>query len=97
MIDQDVIERTLSVALGTGAEFAEVYAEDKRNTAVALDDGRIHPVLPSTVREIRSESVLLDRDGEELELVNDEVFVLIGGLPPFEMLREMGIRFGDEA
>ncbi|NNE11370.1 MAG: TldD/PmbA family protein [Ilumatobacter sp.] len=44
MIDQDVIERTLGVALGTGAEFAEIYAEDKRNTSVALDDGRIEQV-----------------------------------------------------
>lgn len=44
MIDQDVIERTLAVALRTGADFAEVYAEDKRNTSVALDDGRIEQV-----------------------------------------------------
>ncbi len=44
VIDQDVIERTLSVALRTGADFAEIYAEDKRNTSVALDDGRIEQV-----------------------------------------------------
>ncbi len=44
VIDRDVIERTLGLALRTGAEFAEVYAEDKRNTSVALDDGRIEQV-----------------------------------------------------
>ncbi len=44
MIDQDVIERTLAVALRSGADFAEIYAEDKRNTSVALDDGRIEQV-----------------------------------------------------
>ena len=44
MIDQDIIERTLGTALRTGADFAEVYAEDKRNTSVALDDGRIEQV-----------------------------------------------------
>jgi TldD protein len=44
VIDQDVIEATLSVALRTGAEFAEIYAEDKHNTSVALDDGRIEQV-----------------------------------------------------
>ena len=44
MIDQDVIERTLGVALRTGADFAEIYAEDKRNTSVSLDDGRIEQV-----------------------------------------------------
>ena len=44
MIDPDLVERTLSTALGTGAEFAEVYVEDKHNTSVALDDGRIEQV-----------------------------------------------------
>jgi TldD protein len=44
VIDSDVVERTLAVALRTGADFAEVYAEDKRNTSVALDDGRIEQV-----------------------------------------------------
>jgi TldD protein len=44
VIDHDVIERTLGVALRTGAEFAEIYAEDKRSTSVGLDDGRIEQV-----------------------------------------------------
>jgi TldD protein len=44
VIDTDVIERTLSTALRTGAEFAEIYAEDKRSTSVGLDDGRIEQV-----------------------------------------------------
>jgi TldD protein len=44
VIDHDLIERTLGVALRTGAEFAEIYAEDKRSTSVGLDDGRIEQV-----------------------------------------------------
>ncbi len=44
MIDHDVIERTLGTALRTGADFAEIYAEDKRSTSVGLDDGRIEQV-----------------------------------------------------
>lgn len=44
MIDHDVVERTIAEALRTGADFAEVYAEDKRNTSVALDDGRVEQV-----------------------------------------------------
>lgn len=44
MIDQDVIEATLAVALRTGADFAEIYAEDKHSTSVGLDDGRIEQV-----------------------------------------------------
>lgn len=44
LIDRDVIQRTLVLALRSGADFAEVYAEDKQNTSVALDDGRIERV-----------------------------------------------------
>ncbi len=44
MIDQDIVERTLSAALSTGADFAEIYAEDKRNTSLGLDDGRVEQV-----------------------------------------------------
>jgi TldD protein len=61
VIDQDVIERTLGVALRTGADFAEIYAEDKRNTSVALDDGRIEQVTSGRdrgagIRVIRGET-----------------------------------------
>jgi TldD protein len=44
VIDQDIVERTLSAALSTGAGFAEIYAEDKRNTSLGLDDGRVEQV-----------------------------------------------------
>ncbi|MBI2709636.1 MAG: TldD/PmbA family protein [Actinobacteria bacterium] len=41
MIDEDVIGRVLGTALRTGADFAEVFAEDKRTSSAVLDDGRI--------------------------------------------------------
>ena len=44
MIDSDVLERVLAGAVRTGADFAEVYAEDKRSTSAGLDDGRIEQV-----------------------------------------------------
>jgi TldD protein len=44
MIDHDVLERVLSAAVRTGGEWAEVYAEDKRNTSAYLDDGRVEQV-----------------------------------------------------
>ena len=44
MIDSDVLERVLATAVRTGADFAEVYAEDKRSTSAGLDDGRIEQV-----------------------------------------------------
>ncbi|MEI8238671.1 MAG: TldD/PmbA family protein [Actinomycetota bacterium] len=44
MIDSDVLERVLATAVRTGADFAEVYAEDKRSTSAGLDDGKVEQV-----------------------------------------------------
>jgi TldD protein len=44
MIDHDVLERVLAAAVRTGGDFAEVFAEDKRSTSAALDDGRVEQV-----------------------------------------------------
>ena len=41
MIDESVVESVLGVALRTGGEFAEVFAEDRRAGAARLDDGRV--------------------------------------------------------
>ena len=61
MIDQDVLERVLAGAVRTGAEFAEVYAEDKRTTSASLDDGRVEQVTSGRdrgagIRVIRGET-----------------------------------------
>ncbi|MCH1490845.1 MAG: TldD/PmbA family protein [Ilumatobacteraceae bacterium] len=44
MIESDVLDRVLNEARCHGAGFAEVYAEDRRNTGVAFDDGRVDGV-----------------------------------------------------
>jgi TldD protein len=44
MIDQDTLTTVLGAATRTGADFAEIFVEDKRSTSVALDDGRVEQV-----------------------------------------------------
>ena len=41
MIEQSVLEEVLGVAMRTGGEVAEVFAEDRRNASAVLDDGRV--------------------------------------------------------
>ncbi len=41
MIESDVLERVLTAGLSTGADFAEVFAEDRRSTGALLDDGKV--------------------------------------------------------
>ena len=41
MLDHELINQTLSVAMQTGGDFAEVFVEDKRSSSAMFDDGRV--------------------------------------------------------
>ena len=44
LVASDILERVLAKGRSTGAEFAEVYIEDKRSTSAGLDDGKVEQV-----------------------------------------------------
>ena len=44
LVDVTVVARTLRAALATGGEFAEIFAEDRRGSLLALDDGRVEDI-----------------------------------------------------
>jgi len=44
MIDHDVLERVLAAGVRAGADFAEVFAEERRSRALGLDDRRVEQV-----------------------------------------------------
>jgi TldD protein len=50
VIDQDILERTLARARRGGAEFAEVFAEDRRTSSAVLDDGRVEELVSGRAR-----------------------------------------------
>ncbi|MFC2170628.1 4Fe-4S ferredoxin, partial [Calditrichota bacterium] len=66
----------------------------------AQEDGKIVALLPSNVQEIREDGVLIEVNGEEMNLPNDQVFIMIGGEMPFEFLKNAGIdiqrKFGEK-
>jgi len=73
----------------------------KRKNQEALDAliarGPLRTLFGSEVETIGSGVVSLRvPGGEVVDLPNDFVFVLIGGEPPFELLRGLGVRFGGE-
>ena len=41
MLDRELVQRVLVAARRTGAEFAEVFAEERRSTSARIDDGRV--------------------------------------------------------
>lgn len=45
MLDESVVRRVLGAATRNGAQFAEIFAEDRRVTAATYDDGRIEDMI----------------------------------------------------
>lgn len=61
VLDPELVQRLLSEARSTGAEFAEVFAERRSSTSIRLDDGRIEEVVSGSdrgagIRAIHGES-----------------------------------------
>lgn len=44
LVDPEVLIKVLTKGRSTGAEFAEIYVEDKRSTSAGLDDGKVEQV-----------------------------------------------------
>ena len=57
---------------------------------------KLTAIFDSQVIEIKEKSVVLQTKDGLQEIPNDYVIVQVGGTPPFEMLRDMGIAFGGE-
>ena len=78
-------------------KLVRIKKKNEDRLAPLLRAGRIRPLFGSQVTEIRPGSVVLKVGSEVRELRNDWVFVFAGGEPPFDFLRQAGVRFGDEA
>ena len=50
MIDESVVSSTLSEALRTGGEFAEIFVEDRRSSSALLDDGKVEELSSGRTR-----------------------------------------------
>ncbi len=78
-------------------QFFRIKKKNKDRLAKLVKRGRIQLIMQSQVLEVTPDSVRLKTPEGETEIDNDFVFVLIGGIPPFKLLRDVGIRFGDAA
>jgi thioredoxin reductase (NADPH) len=63
-----------------------------------IANGRIQTLFGSEVTRIDADFVeLRNSDGTDVRLENNYVFVFAGGVPPYPLLREMGIQFGGQS
>ena len=66
--------------------------EERINESIAI--GQVMPIYNSNLLEVKEQSVVLKTEQGVREMKNDFVFIMVGGIPPVKMLKEMGIQFG---
>jgi thioredoxin reductase len=97
------VEAVLGLARQKGNRVTLSYRREKlvrikrkndERLAALMRAGQVEALFSSEVLEIAEGSVRLRVDGRERVLPNDYVFVFAGGEPPFEFLRNVGVRFG---
>jgi hypothetical protein len=64
--------------------------------AELVRDGRIDFRGNTSVKSIQVDRIVLDGPEGPIVLPNDEVFILAGGVPPFGLLRDIGVAFGGD-
>ncbi len=98
------IEAAVGLARQTGNTVTISYRKDKffrikrrneEHLAEMIQNGKIHVLLNSSVLAINKDSVRIQQTGMDKEIPNNYVFIFAGGEPPFELLKKIGIRFGE--
>jgi thioredoxin reductase/NAD-dependent dihydropyrimidine dehydrogenase PreA subunit len=72
-------------------ELARMRSSVRARVEQAMTAGAIHPHLGTEVVEIRPETVVLKGGGKTTKVRNDAVVVQIGGTPPSELIKTIGI------
>lgn len=73
------------------AAFTRAKAKNRDKVESLAHQGKLKLILNSNVREIREDSVLIEREGKLTPLPNDAVIVSAGGILPSGFLKEIGI------
>ncbi len=98
------VENVKLLAAVPGADVAVERPSSERVTTAAgpflgsgRQPGRIRFEMPSHAREIRADSVVLERgDRSQTTIANDVVFSMIGREPPLDFLRRSGVRIAGD-
>ena len=72
--------------------FGRAKEKNRARIAAAEQSGRLRVLFKSNVKEIQRQHVVLDQEGQMIELDNHAVIVSAGGVLPTPFLQKIGIR-----
>jgi thioredoxin reductase (NADPH) len=77
------------------AAFSRIKERNEQRIEAAMRSGQIEVLFNSNTVEIKPDSVVVNVGGNVRELANDFVWIFAGGIPPYDLLRKAGVRFGN--
>jgi thioredoxin reductase/Pyruvate/2-oxoacid:ferredoxin oxidoreductase delta subunit len=76
------------------AQFSRIKERNTRRIEDCMRSGKVEVLFETNPKEFKPESVVLDVKGAVREIPNDFVWIFAGGVPPYDFLKRIGIRFG---
>jgi len=77
-----------------GQQFSRIKERNAKRIEECIRSGKVEVLFNTNPVEFKAESVLLESGGQKRELANDFVWIFAGGVPPYDFLKKIGIRFG---
>jgi len=74
--------------------FSRIKERNAKRMEECVQSGKVRVLFHSNVLEFKPESVILDVAGQQEEIPNDFAWIFVGGTPPTEFLKKVGIGFG---
>ena len=74
--------------------FGRIKERNAKRIDEHMREGKINVIFNSNPVEFLPDRVILDVEGQRLEIPNDYVWIFAGGVPPNDFLRKVGISFG---
>jgi thioredoxin reductase len=77
-----------------GAQFSRIKERNSKRIEDCMRSGKVEVLFNSNPVEFKADSAVLDVQGQKRELPNNFVWIFLGGVPPYDFLKKIGVRFG---
>ena len=74
--------------------FGRIKERNAQRIEECMRSGKLNVLFNSLPTEFKQNSVMLDVQGKLQEIPNDFVWIFAGGVPPYDFLKKIGVRFG---
>jgi putative YpdA family bacillithiol system oxidoreductase len=74
-----------------GDALSRCKEENKNKIEAMARAGQVHIFYSTQIKEIHPDKVVLDKQGQRVDLPNDYIILFMGTVPPFDFLKKMGI------